>query len=181
MDIIKLKEAKDKGLTYYYTGKPCKHGHDSVRLVKGGSCRECKNLKAAIERSKPEYKQKSAKYHHERHKKLYTTEKRREKYNKDIVGAMWYRAKKRAERRGIEFSIKPSDIIIPDVCPILGITINKIIDGKKETSPSLDRKDAKVGYTKENIAVISNRANRIKSDATLEEITKIMEYMKGIQ
>ena len=42
MNIIKLKDAKALNLTYYYTGKKCKNGHDSLRLVKGGACKECK-------------------------------------------------------------------------------------------------------------------------------------------
>lgn len=179
MDIIYLKDAKEKGLTYYYTGKKCKNGHDSIRLVKGGACRECKNEMAKKLRNTPEAKRKAAEYHHERHKRLYSTEKRRESYRKDIEGSMWYRAKKRAECKGLEFNIEPNDIIVPEVCPILGIKIDRSVNGKKENSPSLDRKDLTKGYTKENITVISNRANRIKSDATLEEITLIMKYMKG--
>ncbi len=33
-------EAKAKNSKYYFTGKPCKHGHRSIRLVKG-TCVEC--------------------------------------------------------------------------------------------------------------------------------------------
>ena len=47
MKIITQKEAKEKGYIFYYTGKPCKHGHLSERMVKGGVCRECKNSKSA--------------------------------------------------------------------------------------------------------------------------------------
>jgi hypothetical protein len=179
MDKISLKEAREKGLTYYYTGKVCKNGHDSLRMVKGGYCRECKILLQSKQRSLPENKKKIAEYHHKRHTKLYSTEKRRKAYEKNIEGAMYYRAKKRAEKRGMEFTIVPSDILIPDKCPVLGIEIKRTVDGKKENSPSLDRRDSTKGYTKENIVVISNRANRIKSDASFEEIEMIMKYLKG--
>ena len=37
------KEAKSRGDAYYYTGKPCKHGHDSVRLASTRQCYDCKN------------------------------------------------------------------------------------------------------------------------------------------
>lgn len=47
----------------------------------------------------------------------------------------------------------------------------------RECSPSLDRVNIDKGYIKGNIAVISNRANRIKSDATIEEIKALYEYM----
>lgn len=39
--IVKRAEAKDAGNMYYFTGKPCKHGHVSQRRVSNSSCREC--------------------------------------------------------------------------------------------------------------------------------------------
>lgn len=180
MDKISFKEAKDKKLKYYYTGKKCKNGHDSVRLVKGGSCKECKITYAKKYRDDISNKQKIKEYHKDRHLKLYSTEKRREIYEKSLEKSMFYRAKKRAENKKIEFSICLEDIVIPEKCPILGIDLLKTVTGKKENSPSLDRKDSSVGYTKDNIVVVSNRANRIKSDATVDEIEKIFKYMKGI-
>lgn len=39
--IISRKEAIDKGLRYYFTGKPCKNGHLSIRSTKRCSCLEC--------------------------------------------------------------------------------------------------------------------------------------------
>lgn len=41
MNIIHKKDAKAKGLMHYYTGKPCKYGHYSVRLVSTGKCSVC--------------------------------------------------------------------------------------------------------------------------------------------
>jgi hypothetical protein len=41
MDIISRKEAKEKGLTRYFTGKPCKYGHISERLTSDGVCVAC--------------------------------------------------------------------------------------------------------------------------------------------
>lgn len=38
--IISRAEAKARGLTRYFTGKPCKHGHIAERRVEGG-CIEC--------------------------------------------------------------------------------------------------------------------------------------------
>jgi hypothetical protein len=43
LDIISRSEAKAKGLTTYYTGIPCKHGHITIRFVTNG-CAECKRL-----------------------------------------------------------------------------------------------------------------------------------------
>ena len=40
MEIITRKEAKEQGLTHYYTGKPCPRGHISERYLQG-KCVDC--------------------------------------------------------------------------------------------------------------------------------------------
>lgn len=72
MEIITRKEAKHKGLEWYYTGQPCKYGHFSERRVASGDCLECMRL-----RSKHEYDQTNG----ARHKRLYY-ENRDEKLEK---------------------------------------------------------------------------------------------------
>lgn len=79
-------------------------------------------------------------------------------------------AKGRAKKSGLEFSITLDDIKIPEYCPLLGIKLDAW--GDKEGSPSLDRIDNELGYTPENIWVISFKANRMKNTATLEELDK---------
>ena len=44
-----------------------------------------------------------------------------------------------------------------------------------DDSPSLDRIVSSLGYVKGNIRVISYKANRVKSNATLEELRKVYE------
>lgn len=41
MEIISRKEAKEAGMTHYFTGKPCKRGHVSPRFVSTMVCMEC--------------------------------------------------------------------------------------------------------------------------------------------
>lgn len=41
--IMPKEEAKKRGLKYYLTGKPCKHGHISYRSVSSSKCLECHN------------------------------------------------------------------------------------------------------------------------------------------
>lgn len=48
----------------------------------------------------------------------------------------------------------------------------------KEAVAELDRLIPDKGYVKGNVHWISRRANRIKSDATVEELEKIISYMK---
>lgn len=42
MDIISRKDAKEQGLRFYFTGKPCKNGHLTKRLVRKCVCVLCK-------------------------------------------------------------------------------------------------------------------------------------------
>lgn len=39
--LITKKEAVASGLSFYFTGKPCKYGHVDDRYVKSGNCRSC--------------------------------------------------------------------------------------------------------------------------------------------
>jgi hypothetical protein len=40
-EIISRKEAKARGVRYYFTGKACPQGHLSERVVFNSSCRAC--------------------------------------------------------------------------------------------------------------------------------------------
>jgi hypothetical protein len=89
------------------------------------------------------------------------------------------RIKGRCKKANIPFNLEISDIKIPEFCPILGIKLQKsYIQGNPlPSSPSVDRHIPELGYIKGNISIISFRANRIKNDATFEELKKIMDYM----
>jgi len=113
--------------------------------------------------------------------------KEREYYykNRDVKDSytrewqMWNGARTRAKEQGLPFDISPSDIVIPEFCPILGIKLDRDRQDKtKQSSPSLDKVIPELGYVKGNIEVISYRANRMKSDLTMEVINKLVEYIK---
>lgn len=92
---------------------------------------------------------------------------------------MHQRAKQRVRISGLEFSIQISDIMIPDKCPILNLELN-INSGKSgayKNSPSLDRKNNNLGYTPENIWVISQKANAMKGSATKEELLLFAKWI----
>lgn len=92
--------------------------------------------------------------------------------------AMHVRSKNRAKTLGLPFNIEYSDIVIPEYCPVLGIKIERGIgrSNHSDNSPSLDRIIPSLGYVKGNVIVISNRANKIKHNATPEEILKVAEF-----
>lgn len=94
---------------------------------------------------------------------------------------LWDKAKVRAKRVGVPFNIAVEDVVIPEVCPLLGIKLNKNNRGKwANSSPTLDRKIPNLGYVTGNVWVISYRANLLKNDATTEELElltrKLREY-----
>ena len=92
---------------------------------------------------------------------------------------MLYAAKARASKDGLPFSIDLNDIVVPDICPVLGISIAKNSNRCQPNSPSLDKTVPELGYVKGNVQVISHKANTIKSDATIEELEKVLDYMKS--
>jgi hypothetical protein len=173
MNIITKQEASKNGLTFYYTGKPCKHGHYSQRLVKGGSCKKCKNIYQEKYRTENEEFIKTR--HKELRKKYYSSEKRRERYVKHIESELLNAARHRAKVKNLEFNLTKDDIIIPEYCPVLGLKLNL---NDKFLTPSLDRIDNSLGYIKGNIKVISNKANRLKNNGTVEDFEKIIKYIK---
>lgn len=90
-------------------------------------------------------------------------------------------ARTRAKYYGREFDLYPSDIHIPETCPVLGIPIivNTGNKGIKDQSPSLDRVNNAGGYTWDNVIVISYRANVLKNSASKEELTKIANFFNS--
>ncbi len=90
------------------------------------------------------------------------------------------RAKRRAKALGLPFDLDHETIYQPEFCPVLGIRLNyKGGDGHPvANTPSLDRLHPDLGYTKANVRVISFRANTIKNDATIEDIEKVLAYMR---
>jgi hypothetical protein len=93
---------------------------------------------------------------------------------------LWRLAKVRARKNGLPFNIEVSDLSVPEACPVLGIAL---VWGcgkrQKDASPTVDRIVPSLGYVKGNVAVISWRANRIKSDATADELSAVLEYFKS--
>lgn len=92
---------------------------------------------------------------------------------------MLLRAQKRAAARGMAFDLTLADIVIPNVCPVFGIAIDRSATGASSAaSPSLDRIDNTLGYVRGNVAVISMRANQLKRDGTAEEHERVAAWIR---
>ena len=123
-------------------------------------------------------------------------------YNENVCPfKKWFASKKgRAKFAGIEFTIEPEDIPgvkikrfkgehqrwpemweaieYPKVCPVQGIKLGwkaKGIGGQ-DNSPSLDRIDSTKGYVKGNVMMMSDLANKMKSNATPEQLNQFSRY-----
>jgi len=88
-------------------------------------------------------------------------------------------AKMRSKRSGVPCTIDLHDVmgVVADTCPLLGLPLVYATGKIHSNSPTLDRKVCELGYTKDNIAVISHRANRIKSDSTVEELQLLLDNL----
>ena len=99
------------------------------------------------------------------------------RYNSNIKRFMVYAAKSRAKRNNLPFNINENDFDLPEYCPILNIPLQ--IGNKKilSNSPTLDRIIPDIGYVKNNVWVISNKANTMKNNATPEELLKFADWI----
>lgn len=82
----------------------------------------------------------------------------------------------------MDFNLLPEDIVIPDVCPVLGIELrhNYGKNGPTDHSPTVDRIDNSKGYVRGNVIVVSFRANRLKSDATSAELLRVANFYSQV-
>lgn len=106
-------------------------------------------------------------------------------------GQGWYREtsiyrkrfsrwKYKGEKSKWEWNLEFEDLEFPTHCPLLGLEL-LYTGGRGQTSEnaSLDRIDPTVGYVKGNVWIISYRANRLKNDATLEELEFMLENWRN--
>lgn len=175
--------AKAAGSKVYWPGTTCPKGHTGLYYVAGGSCAQCKAAysKTRVRTVDPV---KNAVY--------------QAKWNESTKG---YRAKMRwkerdpknawacsaaggARARAKKFGV-PCDVdkeyirsILTDTCPVFGVAFVWYGNKLNAFSPSLDRIRPGLGYVRGNVVVISQRANAIKSDASAEEIAKVLAWLQ---
>lgn len=89
-------------------------------------------------------------------------------------------ARRRARERALDFDLKVCDIVVPCICPALGIPVFSTPGQQTPNTPSIDRVDNTKGYTKDNILIVSFRANELKSDSTISEMLKLTNFYAPI-
>ena len=157
-------EAKQLGVNKYFTGKPCINGHIDLRYASGCECMGC-TLHYNIRNKESRYAS--------------IREKPKRAWSSSAVKG----AKKRATDKGVPFdiSIDYVESILPTKCPVFGTQF--AYAGNKKVvpeSPSIDRIDPAKGYVEGNIAIISAKANQIKSAYKSQDIYKVAAWLESI-
>src|SRR6266853_1435194 len=140
------------GESRYVSPAACKRGHRSARTSANGTCIACAKL----------------------HQQRYTSRLRAQRPSKFI----WWNARARALRERLPFTITEADCAVPLTCPVLGIPLKVNRGAPRAGSPSLDRMFPHMGYVPSNVRVISFKANRIKCDATIDEVRAVLHWME---
>lgn len=105
----------------------------------------------------------------------YDRDARRRYLLADPKKRMMIRVRHRAKTFGTECTITEADFNIPTICPVLGIPIGHHFR-VRDYVPSIDRIDNNKGYVPGNIIIVSWRANRIKSDAHVDELMLVAGF-----
>lgn len=108
-------------------------------------------------------------------------EYRDKRFKKDRFAFLLYNAKRNAEKRDVPFDLTRDDIVVPYVCPVLGIPLDVSTPNgaPRPDAPSLDRLVPELGYVRGNVYIISNRANVIKSFGTAKEHDAVAAYIRA--
>lgn len=103
---------------------------------------------------------------------------KKELNRKNPLSIILQHAKARAKKKDIPFDLTIGDIVVPECCPVLGLRLAVNKGHAKEDSMTIDRIVPELGYVKGNVAIISFKANTIKNNASIEEIEKVLIWMK---
>ena len=121
--------------------------HDGLRAV----CKLCRKLEAQLS-----YKTKDKQLH--------------------LLNAI----KNRAKAQNIPFNLEYDDLTPPKFCPVFNVEIGRIephSKASKRFSISVDRIIPEKGYVKDNIQIISQLANVMKHDATINELKMFARWI----
>jgi len=94
---------------------------------------------------------------------------------------MLVQAKVRSKRKNLPFDITEEDLLhlAPEYCPVTNQKLHYIhrkFNKDYLNCASLDRIDSSKGYTKDNIRIISLRANTLKNSCSFEDLLNLQNY-----
>ena len=143
-------------------------------------CSDCYNEHNSINQGKDKnYFLKLRKKYDPNFKEYLNTQKR-ENSRKNHISIMLSNAKKRALKKGLEFTLTKEDIIIPEICPVLKVQFVIGTRDNYDFTPTIDRIDNSKGYTPDNIQIITNKANSMKNSADFKMLNNFANYINNI-
>lgn len=138
-------------------------------------CKACVRTRFLAFKEKEYYTIRLAKYATQR------KEKRASTPDEIWVIDTFHNAKGRATKQGLAFDLTKTWLLeqLGEKCPLLGTPFSYGNSKTTATTPTVDRKDPAKGYTQVNCWVISAKANRIKTNASTEEIERVLVGLKA--
>jgi hypothetical protein len=114
----------------------------------------------------------------------------KERYIKDSVPQLLSNSKIRAKEMNVPFNLTTEYLreILPKdmICPIFKVKMTRSkTSGRKgyrrdKHAPSIDRIFSEKGYVKGNVIIVSDIANRIKTDSTMKELEMTYLFYKDL-
>lgn len=169
--MITFTQAKSLNLTVY-DGKPCLFHGSTKRYISSSRCIKCSKERSAACRSVEDKIKRR-----ERDRILY----RSKTSLKDWIKRNLKSVRIRARKKNVPFDLTTDYLlsIWTNECPVLGVNLLFMCSkNNPNNQATLDRIKPELGYVKGNVVYISNLANRIKSNATSEQIKAVANWLK---
>jgi hypothetical protein len=162
-----------------YMGSPCKKGHDGRRYTRNGDCFFCRRADSAKRRKPSGKKVGRPRKYADFVGPIKPRKKHPPKYPKPVTEFDYWIGRirrKNMERRLIPYEHYKS--LYKTHCPLLEIELtykNHETKNMPKNYATLDRIDPSLGYVVGNIQILSQRANTLKNDASLEELRMLIK------
>lgn len=165
------KEAKAQNLRVYAGGRACSIHGVVERYTSCGQCIPCSKIHKIKSKLTVDVEHRRA-----LEKKRYERNKTLDKWFAHVVRQI----RKRALRDNIPFNISREYIasIWTGVCPALGYDLVFMTQGMPDNLATLDRLVPARGYVEGNVTFISSLANRIKTNATPDQISAVLGWYR---